>query len=97
MTEVTSAQAIFKQNPDVVGAEVSGEMILLNTKTSVYLEIDDIGARIWALMETPRSFGSLVEELQKEFDVDQAVCTANTDAFVRYLAESGFLAAGEPA
>jgi len=92
MTQALSPHVIFKQNPDVVGAEVSGEMILLNTQTSVYLEIDDIGARIWALMETPRTLDALIHALLKEFDVDEAVCTANTDAFVQYLADNDFLA-----
>ncbi len=97
MTEPTAAQTIFRQNPDVIGAEVSGEMILLNTKTSIYLEVDDIGVRIWGLLETPRSFGALIEALRREYDVDEAVCAANTDAFLQYLAQNEFVAAGDAA
>ncbi|HXC56378.1 MAG TPA: PqqD family protein [Rhizomicrobium sp.] len=92
MADSAAAPATFAQSSAVVGAEIAGETILMNMDTAVYLEIDPVGARIWALLEQPRTFKALVEALMAEFDVDETVCAANTDAFLSYLAAQGFVA-----
>ncbi len=81
----------FARDADVVGASASGEQILLNGRTWNYLSLDAIGARVWALLESPRPLSELVNRLVAEYAVDEAVCRADTEEFLRGLAEKGFV------
>ena len=83
--------AVFRQNPDVVCADVAGETILLHGGSGASLEIDEIGRSIWDLLAVPQSLASLAKALMRAFDVDEAVCIANTEPFLQYLAGHGFL------
>ncbi len=81
----------FVRDADVVGATTSGAQILLNSRTWNYLSLDEIGARIWALLECPTPLPELVNRLVAEYAVDAAVCRADTEEFLRDLAEKGFV------
>ncbi|HEY4939803.1 MAG TPA: PqqD family protein [Rhizomicrobium sp.] len=88
---VRQSEPIFRQNTDILLAEVSGEAVLTRTATQTCLELDEIGARVWTLLAKPRTFASLIDALMSEFDVDEEVCVANTEAFLQYLTEREFL------
>ena len=42
----------FQLSPDVLFQEVSGEMVLLDLNSEQYFGLDEIGARIWSLLES---------------------------------------------
>ena len=52
----------------------------------------DIGARIWELIEQPRSVDELCAELVREFEVADDVCRADVDALLNDLAAQGAVA-----
>jgi Coenzyme PQQ synthesis protein D (PqqD) len=84
-------ETVFARDPDVIGAEVAGEIILLNSRNWTYLDFDDIGARIWTLLQEPQTLSSLVDRLVREFSVDDVICQHDTEMFLRDLADKGFV------
>ena len=82
----------FARAADVVGTEVGDETVLLNTASWTYLSFDAIGARIWALLETPRSTDALVAALLREFSVDEATCRHDAVVFLEDMQAKGFIA-----
>jgi hypothetical protein len=67
---------------DVVFCSVADGGVLLSLKQGVYFGVDPIGARIWDLLQTPRTASELVTLLMQEFDVGAEQCRASVTAFL---------------
>jgi hypothetical protein len=89
MTEPACGDPVFARHPEVVGVEVSGEIVLLDSRNWTYLDFDDVGSRIWALLQEPITLSALVGKLVEEFAVEPAACRRDTEAFLRDLIGKG--------
>ncbi|MEJ0043363.1 MAG: PqqD family protein [Rhizomicrobium sp.] len=50
-------------------AEVRDELVMMSVDTGKYIGLNEVGARIWQLLETPQSREALCAQLVREFDV----------------------------
>ena len=53
---------------NVVFQEIEGETVLLDLKQEQYFGLDEVGSRIWALIEGGHSVGAIVRTLGEEYD-----------------------------
>ena len=51
---------------DVVSCDLDGEAAILNLKDGVYYGLDPIGAKIWNLIQNPRTLNDVVEKIWEE-------------------------------
>lgn len=70
----------------VVEAQLDELRVVLNEDLA-YLGLNEVGQRIWDLIESPRTLASLVEALVEEYDVSEADCTRDVTTYVEALAE----------
>jgi hypothetical protein len=93
MTDSSSLdlQAIVARAPDQVSGELDGRVVLLSIENGEYYHMNEVGSRIWALLERPAPVIELVERLVGEFDVERAVCERETLAFLAQLRKDGLL------
>lgn len=54
---------------DLVSADLEREAVILNLKDGVYYGLDPMGARIWNLIQQPRSVTEIIETLLEEYEV----------------------------
>ena len=54
---------------DVVSRELEGEAVMLNLESGVYFGLNEIGTRIWALIQEHGSLRKVFEAMQREYDV----------------------------
>ena len=52
-----------------VSSNLGGEAAILNLKNGVYYGLDSVGARVWALIQQPRTVAELRDIFAAEFDV----------------------------
>jgi hypothetical protein len=83
-------ETIYKRSPMVVAATVSGTSFLLHIEDWVYLELNESGSGIWALLEDDRNVDQIVEDLSRSFRVDREVCVKDTLEFLATLEEKHF-------
>ncbi len=76
---------------DVSSAEVDGELLMMRLESDAYFGLDDIGARIWALLAQPVSIGALVAALVREYDVTPEQCQRDVLRFLADLADKGLV------
>ena len=69
-------------------AAVDSELVMLDTDKSLYFGLDEVGRRIWELLEQPQSFEAICSALQNEFDVDPKTCRTDVRAFISEMAEA---------
>ncbi|MDX1513448.1 MAG: PqqD family protein [Gammaproteobacteria bacterium] len=68
--------------PDVLVRELDGEAVLLNLDNENYYGLDQVGARMWALVTTSESVQAAYEYLAKEYDVDADTLRRDLEALI---------------
>jgi hypothetical protein len=84
MSNLTN-QSVVSQGDDQVFTIVEGEAVLMSIGNGKYYKLDDIGTRVWALIETPTSLGAICDQLVKEFNVERDVCQADVSAMLERM------------
>lgn len=82
---------VYKRAPEVVAANMGEIALLLHVNDWVYLELNESGSRIWALLEDGHGLPQLVSTLIKEFAVDPKDCSEDTADFLSMLEAKKFV------
>lgn len=81
----------FRRSDDLLGAAIGEELLMMSIEKGNYYSLNPVGARIWALLEQPRTLDELVTSLTQEYDVPAAACREETANFLSALRERGML------
>ena len=65
---------ILSPTKDQIASELGGEAVILNLASGMYYGLNEIGARIWELIQQPCAFDSIFGVLIEEYDVDPDIC-----------------------
>lgn len=76
---------------DLMVREIDGETVVLDLAGSTYFSSNQTGTFLLRLLSDEQDRDALVNALAREFDIDLALATADTDAFVATLNERGLL------
>jgi coenzyme PQQ synthesis protein D (PqqD) len=72
-----------------VSGKVGEELVLMNTETGSYMALNDVGTRVWEMLETPRELDEICTLLLEEFEVAPEACRAEVKQFLNELAGHG--------
>lgn len=72
-------------------AQDSGQTVILDLRDGVYFELNDVGGRIWQLLQQPRSLKSVLDTLLAEYDVPVARCEGDMMKLVQELLRRGLV------
>lgn len=86
-----SSNAIISANPDQIASELDGEAVILNMTTGIYYGLNTVGARIWALIQQPKSFEFLHHTLIEEYDVSPEVCKEDLLTIISDMARANLV------
>lgn len=79
----------FQRNPDLIAADMNGEVVMMNLERGAYFGLDGVGSRIWALIESAVAPDEIVAALTAEYAVDAETCKADVERFLAELIENG--------
>lgn len=79
--------SIVERSPDQVSCDLAGESAILGLKNQTYYGLNEVGTRIWELLETPRTVGQIQGVLLQEFDVDAQQCGRDLLRLLQQLAK----------
>jgi hypothetical protein len=88
--EIKEDQA-FRVPEEVLFQEVSGETVLLDLESESYFGLDEIGTRVWVLLNEGKSVRQMVDLLLEEYEVDRATLEGDVDELLGELIESGLI------
>ena len=80
-----SSTTLLQRNPDMVAANLDGDLVMMNEKLGRYYGISGVGARAWELLEAPASVDDLVNNICQEYDIDSDTCHRDIMLFVQDL------------
>ena len=76
---------------DQVWCELAGEAVLLNLTSGVYYGLNSVGARVWSLIQEPKTVGAVLDALLEEYDVDPGRCESDLFALLHELVDRGLI------
>ena len=91
MKELISGHSIVVVAKEQVSCDLGGEAAILNLKSAVYYGLDPVGARIWNLIQEPKSLHEIREILLKEYNVEPGRCERDLLALLEKLVEEGLI------
>ncbi len=74
-----------------LASSFGAETVILSLEDGVYYGLEDVGARIWSLLQRPVTVSALRDALVEEFDVEPDRCGRDLAALLRDLAARGLI------
>jgi hypothetical protein len=81
-----SAGTTVVASSDQVSRDVGDEAVILSFGEGMYYGLDPVGARVWSLIQEPRTVADVCAAITAEYDVDPARCESDVIELLRKLA-----------
>ena len=85
-------QAIPRQNQDTASRSIDDAAYVLNPETSELHAFNEVGGRIWELIDGERTLQAVAQVIADEYDVEPGVAEADVVEFVETLVDKGIVA-----
>ena len=80
---------------DVLSQEVDGETVLLDLNSEAYFGLDQVGTRIWQLLQEVGELPAVYDMMLDEYYVDGENLKEDLDALITDLDEAGLISVSE--
>jgi hypothetical protein len=80
-----------RMSEDVLFRELDGEAVLLNLADESYYGLDEVGTRMWLVLEASESVNAALSQLLSEYDVDPELLKADMLELIAKLKEHGLV------
>lgn len=81
----------FTVSSDVMFQEVAGETVLLDLESEAYFGLDEVGTRVWALLNEGKSAGEIVDSLLGEYEVERSELEKDVNTLLEQLLIAGLV------
>ena len=71
--------------------DLSGEKVMVDFESGKYYLIKGVGNDIWDMIQQEMTVGEMVNQLTKEYDVDEETCQGSVIEFLQNLRNSGLI------
>ena len=78
-------------SPDVLMQTVVGESVLLDLRSQKYFGLNEVGTRLWELLQADADLAVARDRLLEEFEVEAAQLEEDLDALVERLLAAGLV------
>lgn len=87
MSDLTLIQA----TPEQVSSDLNGEAVILDLKSGIYYGLNPVGAKIWTLVQEPKTVAQIREVLLEEYEVAPEICHRELIALLYQMEASGLV------
>jgi len=78
-----------------VSTAIPGETVILDPTSGRYFGLDGVGARVWEMLQSPTTLGSMIATITSEYDVDAVTCERDLRTLLGQLDEKGLVVVGD--
>ena len=83
--------AFVRIAPDVLHQELGGETVLLNLANEIYFGLDEVGTRVWQVLDETHSASDVVARLVEEYEVSEDQLRLDVEKLISELVEAGLV------
>jgi hypothetical protein len=91
MPDEISLKTIVVASKENVSCDLGEEAAILHMRSGVYYGLDPVGARIWKLLDQPRTVEDLRAVLVDEYDVEPGKCESDLMVLLEKLRTEGLI------
>ncbi len=81
----------YRQKRDIAWRNFAGEAVLLDPSEGVVFVLNEVGLRIWSLLDEPQPPAELARQICEEYSVPPEQVTGDVTAFLEALQERGLV------
>lgn len=86
MDDVASSEdAAWVASDKVVAADLGEGLALLNLSTNEYFSLNEVGAFVWSVLQTPKPRGDIVRAVMEAYEVAESACATDIDLLLEEL------------
>jgi PqqD family protein of HPr-rel-A system len=89
--EVISMKSLVVASKDNVSCSLGDEAAILHMRSGTYYGLDPVGARVWSLLEKPRTVEELRAALLEEYEVEPQKVESDLLALLEKLLTEGLI------
>jgi coenzyme PQQ synthesis protein D (PqqD) len=82
-----SFHSIVTASRQQASRQLGEETVILHFTRGMYFGLNAVGARVWALLETPTRVSDIHAAILEEFDVDSETCARDVLALLEQLSD----------
>lgn len=71
-----------------VSCDLAGEAAILDLQSGIYYGLNEVGARVWELIQEPKKVSDIQNTLLEEFDVEPEICLRDVSALLKEMAKN---------
>ena len=83
--------SIISRNTDIDDTDLDGEKVMMNLDKGQYFMMNEVGSRIWDIVDEPKSVEEIVKSLLNEYEVEREQCENTVVEFLSELAKSDLI------
>lgn len=80
-------QSVITSAPDLTTAYLDGEAVILDLQSGQYYGLNEVGARIFNLVQEPSSVGDVIDQIVQEYAVETDQFKQDLLAFLESMAQ----------
>ena len=84
-------KTIIVQTTGLIAADMDGEKAMMSVEKGKYYGLNAIGSSIWELIDKPVTVQKVIEELLKEYDVEENRCQSDVCIFLNKMYDEGLI------
>lgn len=86
-----SDSASIVASRDLLANQLAGELVVLDLNSGGYYSLEDVGIRVWHLLQEPVTLPAIRDAILAEYDVDAARCENDLRALLADMAARGLI------
>ena len=90
MGKVLPDSTIVKSSGQV-STDLGKEVIILGVDSEEYYSLEGVGARIWGLIQEPKTVRNILDTLLNDYDVEPKRCERDLLAVLQEMADEGLI------
>jgi len=91
MKRIVSEDSIVVAATDQVSSDLGGEVAILELTSGVYYGLNEVGARVWELVQEPVAVSEVRAAIVEEYEVEPARAERDVLALLHRLAHEGLI------
>ncbi|WP_416137118.1 PqqD family peptide modification chaperone [Halomonas sp. HK25] len=80
-----------KRDPSMLTSRMGDELVLFSARQGIYYGAQEVGARIWELIQDEVSVASVCDQVVMEYSIDPETCERDVLEFLQHLEAEGLV------
>ena len=90
MSKVLLDSTIVRSS-DQVSTDLGKEVFILGLGSSEYYSLEEVGARIWEIIQEPKTVKEILDSILNDYAVEPEICGSDLLAVLQEMADEGLI------